>query len=138
MADKAKKTMAEKKSSKIRILLVEDDSFLAGMYVAKLNLENFEVLLADDGEKGLKIAEEDNPEIILLDIILPKMSGFDVLKSLKKNTATKDIPVILLTNLGQRDDVNKGLELGAEDYLIKAHFMPAEVIEKIKKLLNKD
>lgn len=128
--------MTKKKSSKINILLVEDDSFLAGMYVAKLNLEDFNVHLASDGEKGLKIAKEENPDIILLDIILPKMSGFDVLKSLKEDEKTKDIPVVLLTNLGQRDDVKKGLDLGATDYLIKAHFMPSEVVEKIKKLVN--
>ena len=129
--------MAKKKSSKTNILLVEDDSFLAGMYVAKLNLENFNVQLAHDGEKGLKMAKEGQPDIILLDIILPKMSGFDVLKDLKGDKKTKDIPVILLTNLGQRDDVKKGLDLGATDYLIKAHFMPSEVVEKIKKLVKK-
>lgn len=122
-------------SKKIKILLVEDDAFLAGMYVAKLNLEGFEVILASDGEKGLKLAQSELPQVMLLDIILPKMSGFDVLKDLKENAKTKKIPVILLTNLGQRDDVQKGLDLGAEDYLIKAHFMPSEVVEKIKKLI---
>lgn len=128
--------MADSKGKKIKIVLVEDDAFLAGMYVAKLNLENFEVHLAPDGEKGLKMAQTEVPDIILLDIILPKMSGFDVLKSLKEDPKTKNVPVILLTNLGQRDDVQKGLDLGASDYLIKAHFMPSEVVEKIKKLLK--
>lgn len=127
--------MADKKAKKIRILLVEDDEFLAGMYVAKLDLEDFTVSHANDGEKGLKLAMEEKPDIILLDIILPKMSGFDVLKDLKVDPQTKDIPVVLLTNLGQRDDVQKGLDLGAADYLIKAHFMPSEVVEKIKKII---
>ncbi|MBU0597665.1 response regulator [Patescibacteria group bacterium] len=126
--------MADKKNP-IKILLIEDDSFLAGMYVTKMNLENFDVKMADDGEKGLKMTQEELPDVILLDIILPKMSGFDVLKTLKKDAKTKNIPVILLTNLGQRDDVKKGLELGAQDYLIKAHFMPSEVVNKIKKLM---
>jgi len=126
-----------KNQSTIKVLVVEDDTFLAGMYVTKLKLEGFEVELANDGEKGLKMAKNYNPSIILLDIILPKMSGFDVLKSLKNERQTKNIPVILLTNLGQRDDVQKGLDLGAEDYLIKAHFMPSEVVEKIKKLVQK-
>ena len=126
-----------KNQSTIKVLVVEDDTFLAGMYVTKLKLEGFEVELANDGEKGLKMAKNYNPSIILLDIILPKMSGFDVLKSLKNESQTKNIPVILLTNLGQRDDVQKGLDLGAEDYLIKAHFMPSEVVEKIKKLVQK-
>lgn len=129
--------MAQKKTSGIKILLIEDDTFLAGMYVTKLQLEGFTVNLANDGEKGLALAQADPPDIILLDIILPKMSGFDVLKSLKQDVRTKKSPVVLLTNLGQRDDVQKGLQLGAKDYLIKAHFMPSEVVEKIKKLVAK-
>ena len=128
--------MTQEKAGKIKVLVVEDDAFLAGMYVTKLNLEGFDVEVAEDGEQGLKQALEVNPRIILLDIILPKMSGFDVLQDLKKEPKTKDIPVILLTNLGQREDVKKGLELGAVDYLIKAHFMPSEVVEKMKKLLG--
>jgi DNA-binding response OmpR family regulator len=130
------KATVKKQSSKVVVLLVEDDEFLAGMYVAKLNLEGFEVHLATDGEKGLKLASEVKPSIILLDVILPKMSGFDVLKDLKKDRVTKGVPVILLTNLGQRDDVQKGLELGAVDYLIKAHFLPSEVVSKIKKVVG--
>lgn len=125
--------MAEGNKKKVKVLLVEDDSFLASMYVTKLELEGFEVRTAADGEKGLKLAGEEKPDVVLLDIILPKMSGFDVLADLKKESSTKDTPVILLTNLGQRDDVQKGIELGAADYLIKAHFMPSEVIQKIKK-----
>lgn len=128
--------MAKEKMTKTKILLIEDDAFLAGMYVTKLNLEGFEVQTAGDGEKGFKMAQAEPPSLILLDIILPKMSGFDVLKDLKSDKKTKDIPIILLTNLGQRDDVQKGLKLGAQDYLIKAHFMPSEVVEKIKKLLS--
>lgn len=129
--------MAETKTKKVKILVVEDDAFLAGMYVTKLNLDGYDVELADDGEKAVRLAKEVQPEIILLDIILPKMSGFDVLKSLKEDAATKKIPVILLTNLGQRDDVKKGMDLGAVDYLIKAHFMPSEVVKKIKSVLGR-
>ena len=129
--------MAKEKLSKVKILLIEDDSFLASMYVTKLNLEGFEVQVAGDGEKGLEMVQNELPALILLDIILPKMSGFDVLKDLKKDKRTKDMPVILLTNLGQREDVQKGIKLGAKDYLIKAHFMPSEVVEKIKKYIGK-
>jgi len=129
--------MVKKQAAKVKIVLVEDDSFLAGMYVTKLNLEGFDVQLASDGEKGLKMIREEQPALVLLDIVLPKMSGFDVLKDMKAEAETKNIPVILLTNLGQRDDVQKGLNLGATDYLIKAHFMPSEVVEKIKKLMAK-
>lgn len=122
---------------KIKILIVEDDSFLLSMYAAKFSLENFEVITAEDGEKGLKLAFKELPDIILLDIFLPKKDGFDVLKELKEDEGTKKIPVILLTNLSQKSEIEQGLNMGAEDYLIKAHFMPSEVVEKIKKTLSK-
>ena len=118
-----------------RLLLVEDDTFLAGMYVTKLTMESFQVDLASDGKTGLDKARKLKPDLILLDVLLPKMNGFDVLKALKEDAATKDIPVVLLTNLGQKSDVMKGLDLGAVDYLIKAHFMPSEVVSKIKDIL---
>ncbi len=123
--------------NKKKILLVEDDSFLISMYTTKFELENFEVVAAEDGEKGLGLAAEEKPDIILLDILLPKMNGFEVLKELKNNKETNQIPVILLTNLSQKNEIEQGLALGAQDYLIKAHFMPSEVMDKIKKVLNK-
>lgn len=128
--------MPTKTGTKPRILLVEDDAFLAGMYVTKLTMEHFDVELANDGATGLSKAEELVPDLILLDVLLPKMNGFDVLKRIKEQPALKDIPVILLTNLGQKSDVAQGLDLGAADYLIKAHFMPSEVVEKIKRYLQ--
>jgi len=123
--------------SKIKILLVEDDPFLLSMYNTKFELENFKVVTAEDGEKGLKLALKELPDVILLDIMLPRMDGFEVLKALKADKKTSGIPVILLTNLSQKEKVKEGLSLGANDYLIKAHFMPSEVVEKIKKLINK-
>ncbi len=122
--------------AKKTILLVEDDEFLAELYATKLRLENYEILLATDGEKGLKLAQEKKPDLVLLDIILPRMDGFEVLKHLKEDSALKAVPVILLTNLSQKDEVKKGLDLGANDYLIKAHFMPSEVVKKIQQLLG--
>jgi len=130
-----KKHMANKK---IKILLIEDDSFLLNMYATKFEMENFQVISAEDGVKGLKLSQEESPDIILLDIILPKLSGFEVLKKIKEDNKLKKIPVILLTNLSQKDDIDKCLQLGAQDYLIKAHFMPSEVVEKIKKILEKN
>ena len=121
---------------KIKILLVEDDSFLLGMYVTKFEMENFKVITAEDGEKAMRLALKESPDIILLDILLPKQNGFEVLRQLKADQATVNVPVILLTNLSQKDEIEQGLKLGAEDYLIKAHFMPSEVVEKIKKALN--
>lgn len=136
----SKKSTAERptkpSADKRTILLVEDDTFLAGMYVTKLELEGFRVVLASDGEQAVALAAREVPAIILLDIVLPKKSGFEVLKEVKAHSATANIPVILLTNLGQKEDVEKGLKLGALDYLIKAHFMPSEVVAKVKRLVK--
>ncbi|MBI2552530.1 response regulator [Candidatus Uhrbacteria bacterium] len=123
-------------SKKTKILIVEDDTFLAGIYANKFEKEGFEVSLATDGEAGLKAAGKEKPDIVLLDILLPKLDGFEVLEKLKADTGLRAIPVILLTNLGQKEDVDKGLKLGAADYLIKAHFMPSETVDKVKKVLS--
>lgn len=123
------------KGGKQKILIVEDDTFLAGIYANKFEREGFNVVLAVDGEAGLKSAKKEHPDIILLDILLPKLDGFEVLEQLKAEKDLHAIPVILLTNLGQKEDVDKGLKLGAADYLIKAHFMPAETVDKVKKVL---
>lgn len=126
--------MAEK--SKIHVLLVEDDTFLANIYKTKFEMENFKVTVAENGESGLEEMKKKQPQIVLLDILLPKLDGFAVLEKMKADKELKEIPVILLTNLGQKDDVEKGLEMGAVDYLIKAHFKPSEVVEKVKKILK--
>lgn len=124
-------------SEEIKILLIEDDPFLLSMYSTKFEIEGFEVLTANNGEEGLALAKANLPDIILLDILMPVMNGFEVLEQLKNDSKTKKIPVILLTNLNQRDEIEKGLTMGADDYLIKAHFMPSEVVEKIRKILKK-
>lgn len=121
----------------LKILLIEDDPFLLSMYSSKFEMENFRVISADDGEKGLKAAKNNKPNVILLDILMPKMNGFEVLEQLKADQETRDIPVILLTNLNQKDEIERGLSLGADDYLIKAHFMPTEVVNKIKKVIDR-
>lgn len=123
-------------AAKPTVLLVEDDRFLAGMYVAKLSLEGFRVVLATDGVEGWQSARDSKPDLILLDIVLPKMSGFELLERVRRQPDLATTPVILLTNLGQRDDVRRGLNLGADDYLIKAHFLPSEVIDKVKHYLK--
>ncbi len=125
------------KEKQITILIVEDDTFLADLYKTKFEMEGLKVLVAYEGEKGLALAKKNNPDIILLDLILPKLSGFEILKTLKADAKYREIPVVLLTNMSQKADVDKGLKLGADDYLIKAHFMPTEVIEKIKRLVGK-
>ena len=122
----------------IKVLIVEDDSFLREICAKKLAREGFSVYEAIDGEEALKILEKNIPDIILLDIILPAIDGFDVLKKIRsnKNFKISKIPVIMLSNLGQEDDINKAMALGASNYLIKAHFTTAEIVKKIKKELN--
>ncbi|MBI2462918.1 MAG: response regulator [Candidatus Spechtbacteria bacterium] len=115
------------------VLVVEDDQFLRDLIVHKLIEEGFTVFEAIDGEEGLNKALNNKPQIILLDIILPGIDGFEVLRQLKQKKETENIPVIVLSNLGQEDDVERARALGAKDYLVKAQFTPAEIIEKIKK-----
>jgi len=127
------------KSKKTKVLMIEDDSYISDMYKIKLEKENFEVVVASDGIKGIDMLDkEQKPDIILLDIVMPKMDGFSVLKMIKKKPELENIPVVLLTNLGQRETVERGFELGAASYIIKAHFTPAEVVEKIKEVLGED
>ena len=120
---------------KIKILLIEDEEMLANMYEVKFKNEGFDILKANDGATGLEMAKNENPDFILLDIIMPKMDGFSVLKSLRDDEATKDKPVMLLTNLGQDEDVQRGNELGAVGYLVKANITPAEVVDAVKEKL---
>ncbi len=125
--------------SKPNVLLIEDDGFLASIYAQKLELEGFEVALAMSGEDGLKLAHKDHPDLILLDLRLTpdRMDGFQVLEQLKSEPALKHIPVLVLTNLSQKQDVERCLELGAAGYVIKAHSMPHETVQHIKSILAK-
>ncbi len=123
--------------NKTKILIIEDEEMLVNMYESKFLTEGFQVLKALNGEDGLALALKEKPDLILLDIILPKMDGFLVLKSLKEEASTKNIPIILLTNLGQDEDINKGKAMGADDYLVKANLTPSEVVEKVKEILKK-
>jgi len=118
------------------ILFIEDESALQKTFGEVLGKEGCEMLSALDGEIGLKLAKEKKPDLILLDLVLPKIHGFDVLKKLKEDNETKDIPVIVLTNLEDIKDVGKALELGATTYLVKAQYSLEEVVEKIKKALG--
>lgn len=120
-----------------KILLIEDDNMLREMYSAKFGREGYQVHKSDNGSDGVKIAVEIRPDIILLDIIMPKMDGFAALKELRKKEETQSIPVILLTNLGQDKDIEKGKKLGADDYFIKANHTPAEIVEKVREMIGK-
>jgi DNA-binding response OmpR family regulator len=118
------------------ILVIEDDKFLRELISQKLEKEGYNILEAVDGENGFKTAKEQKPNLVLLDLILPGIDGFEVLSRMKADPELSKIPVIILSNLGQKEDVEKGLKLGAVDYLIKAHFTPGEIIEKIKNVLK--
>ena len=118
------------------ILIIEDDKFLRELISQKLIKEGYEISEAIDGEKGIKRVQEEKPDLVLLDLILPGIDGFEVLSRMKGDEALAKIPVIILSNLGQREDVERGLKMGAVDYLIKAHFTPREIIDKINKALK--
>jgi len=118
------------------ILFIEDESALQKTLGEVLRENNYEVISALDGEAGLKLAKTKKPDLVLLDLILPKLSGFEVLKQLKKDEKTKDIPVIVLTNLEGVRDVEKAMELGATTYLVKANYSLKEVVDKVKTALE--
>ena len=122
--------------NKKKVLLVEDDKTISLMYKIKIETGGFEVLTADNGADGLELAKKQKPDIVMLDVILPQLDGFSVLEELKKDASTKNIPVVMLTNLGTEEDKEKGEKLGAADYLVKASLTPAQVEEKIKQYLK--
>ncbi len=117
------------------ILIIEDDKFLLKAYEIKLEKEGFNVLLAKDGATGISLAKKELPSLIILDLMLPKMNGFEVLKKLKSSEALKNIPVVVISVLGQKADQEKAIMLGAEKYLIKTDHTLEEIIKNIKKYL---
>ncbi|HQB85317.1 MAG: Phosphate regulon transcriptional regulatory protein PhoB [Parcubacteria group bacterium ADurb.Bin247] len=120
----------------LKILVVEDDKFLRELITQKLAREGYDVVSAVDGEDGVVKVKENKPDIVLLDLILPGIDGFEVLAKIKEDEELSNIPVIILSNLGQRDDVDRGIKLGATDFLIKAHFTPSEIVEKIEAVMK--
>lgn len=117
-----------------KILIIEDDKILADMYAIKFRKEGYDVLETQNGLTGLEMAKKEKPDVILLDVILPAMDGFSILAEIRKTEGIESTPVILLTNLGQPGDLEKGRILGASDYLTKSNTTPAEVIKRVKEL----
>lgn len=105
------------------------------MYQLKLSLDGFDVQVADDGRIGVDKVREFKPDIILTDILMPEMDGFEVIKIVKGDPETKDIPILIMSNLGQEDHIQKGLEMGAMGYIVKSQYTPSKVVEKIKEIL---
>jgi len=119
------------------ILLVEDDPFLIDIYTTKLKESGFGVEVASDGESALRKVKEKEPDLVILDIVLPQLDGWEILRQIKSDPKLKNIKIIILSNLGQKEEVEKGVELGAVKYLIKAHYTPSQVVEEIKEIYGK-
>jgi DNA-binding response OmpR family regulator len=120
--------------TQLKVVLVEDDKFLQKILMTKFIKEGFDVRSASDAEEGLQLIMTEAPNIVLLDLILPKMSGFDLLTELKTNPKTKSIPVVILSNLGQDEDIARAKGLGAIDFLVKADISINEVVQKVKEI----
>mgnify|MGYP001573612784 CR=1 FL=1 len=113
------------------VLIVEDDHFLRDLVARKLEVSGFVVLQAIDGAEGLSILKDHTPDVVLLDMVLPGMSGLDILKSIKSNPKTQSIPVVILSNLGQKGDMERAKELGADGYMVKAHTDLGEIVKTV-------
>lgn len=120
-----------------KILIIEDDRFMRKIYANKLRREGFNVIEAVQGEEGWHKTLYEKPDLILLDLVLPVKNGFEVLADIKRNKTTKKIPVIILSNLSQSPDIQRGLKLGADDYLVKTAVSLSEIVEKVKEVLVK-
>jgi len=120
-----------------KILLVEDEEIIADLLEKKLRAEGYEIKVARDGVEGLEKMREEKPDLILLDIVMPKMGGFEVMEEMQKDPALEKIPVIVISNSGQPVEIEKAKELGAKDWLIKTEFDPQEVIDKVVKQIGK-
>lgn len=124
--------------SKNKVLIIEDDDHVSKVYDIKLKMEGIDTFIARDGEEGVKVCITEKPDLVLLDLMLPKKDGFEVLEELKKDSSgCKHVPVIILSNLGQQSDREKAEKLGATEYLVKADIRISDIIEKVKSYLNK-
>ncbi len=121
-----------------KVLIVEDDKYLSHAYKIKLEANSFEVLMASDGNEALKVIQESKPDIILLDLIMPIKDGFTTLKEIKEHAEWKNIPIIITSNLSQKEDADRVKALGANDYIIKADLSLKILIEKINTALGLD
>jgi len=129
--------MAKKTTKKAKILMMEDNIFLRKLYREKLTRAGFEFIEATNGVEGVNKVISEDPDLVILDLILPRKNGFDVLSEMKNNPKTKNIPVIILSNLGQELDIKEGLALGAREYLVKTEVRLSEVVNRVKKWLPK-
>jgi DNA-binding response OmpR family regulator len=120
-----------------KILIIEDEPGFRTIYKDFLESEGYEVVEAADGEKGLMLIKAEQPDLVLLDIVVPNLNGFEILKKVREEMETKDIPIIIFSVLGDKETIKKGLELGANDFAVKGFYSPGEMLSKIRALLTK-
>ncbi len=120
-----------------KILLIEDEEFLRRIFKSRMVAEGYDVADVESAESALAWLKQSQPDLIILDLYLPKMNGFDFLRRLKANPARKDTPVLILSGLGQEADISKGLELGAQEFVVKSNVNPRELLAKIREMVEK-
>ena len=121
-----------------KIVLVEDDPLLIDIYSTKFREAGFQVAVVDRGDAAADRVAKEKPELVVRDIVLPQKDGWEILKSVKSNPKTKNIKVVILSNLGQKEEIERGMGLGAAGYLIKAHYTPSQVVKEIRKILQEE
>jgi CheY-like chemotaxis protein len=119
------------------ILIIEDDAFFRTIISKEFESDGFNVIEAGDSTEAFKSLENTKPDLILLDILLPGMNGYEILEKIKADKKTADIPIIMLSNLGQKDEIEKAKNLGVEDFMIKVNFVPEEIVQRVREILNK-
>lgn len=131
-----KKNGSNIKTMNYKILFIEDDPFLSDIYMTKFEEVGYDIDISNDGEEGLKKIRENKPDIVLLDIVLPKKSGLEILEEIKNDSTLKHIPVLILSNLGMDQNFDKAKSLGAAGYLVKSQYTPSEVVAEVEKILK--
>ncbi len=129
--------MLDAKHPKKKILIIEDEAFLSEMYETKFKSLGYEILTADNGQQGLALMHKEKPDLVLLDIIMPVMDGYSVLRAIRSDPQLKKILVVIFSNLGQEEEITKWLQLGADDYLVKSSLTPTQLVEKVESTLAK-
>lgn len=119
-----------------KILIIEDEEALIDIYSLRFEKDGYQVITASNGKEGIELAKKEQPNLILLDVIMPEMDGYTVLKKLKADPKTKKLRVVFLSNLGQDDEIKQGLKMGAEDYIIKSSLTPSSLVKRVKKFLG--
>lgn len=120
-----------------KIIIIEDEELMLDLLQTKLTKEGYEISIARNGEEGLRVMREVKPDLVLLDIVMPKMSGLEVMEEMAKDKEIKDIPVIIISNSGQPVEIDKAQKLGAKDWLVKTEFDPQEVVDKVVKQIGR-